>query len=151
MGGCASTETREMKIATTEKLIQKYNVNICLFMELNFNWSKVGSSADLASWFQCKERETQCVTAHNIQENDIVFVKHQPGGTGMLCRHKIPTVRKEHFDRPTRVRQMVLLALLLQSLTHYTDPSRIPAVHSEGKRSENSLPAIHVLHSDTRP
>ena len=37
MGGCASMETREIKIATTEWLIHKYNVNVCAFMELNFN------------------------------------------------------------------------------------------------------------------
>jgi hypothetical protein len=55
-------------------------------MELNFNWSKVNSSANLASWFQEEERETRCITAHNAEENNIVFGKHQPGGTGMLCR-----------------------------------------------------------------
>jgi hypothetical protein len=58
MGGCANTETREIKIAATERLIQKFDVNLCLFMELNFNWSKVNSSANLASWFQNEERET---------------------------------------------------------------------------------------------
>jgi hypothetical protein len=88
MGGCASLEMREIKIEATERLIKKYDVNLCLFMELNFNWSKVSSSANLASWFQNKERETRCVTAHNNEENDIVFGKHQPGGTGMLCRHE---------------------------------------------------------------
>ncbi len=41
MGGCASMETREIKIAAKEWLIRKYNINICAFMELNFNWSKV--------------------------------------------------------------------------------------------------------------
>jgi hypothetical protein len=76
MGGCASMETREIKIEATEWLIKKYDVNLCLFMELNFNWSKVNSSANLASWFWNKERETQCVTAHNIEENNIVFGKH---------------------------------------------------------------------------
>ncbi len=59
MGGCASLETREIKIEATERLIKKYNVNLCLFMELNFNWSKVSSLANLASWFQNKERETR--------------------------------------------------------------------------------------------
>ncbi len=88
MGGCAGTETREIKIAATERLIRKYDVNLCLFMELNFNWSKVNLSANLASWFQNEERDTRCVTAHNIEENDILFGKHQPGGTGMLCRHE---------------------------------------------------------------
>jgi hypothetical protein len=48
---------REFKIATTEKLICKYNINLCLFMELNFNWTKVNSSANLALWFCEEERE----------------------------------------------------------------------------------------------
>ncbi len=85
MGGCASAETREIKIAVLEQLIRKYDVNLCLFMELNSNWSKLNSSANLASWFQDKERETRCITAHNTEENDILFGKHQPGGTGKLC------------------------------------------------------------------
>ncbi len=51
MGGCASMETREIKIAATERLICKYNIHVCVFMELNFNWLKVNSSANLASWF----------------------------------------------------------------------------------------------------
>jgi hypothetical protein len=37
MGGCASAEAREFKIAATKKLIHKYDINLCLFMELNFN------------------------------------------------------------------------------------------------------------------
>ncbi len=43
MGGCVSLETREIKIDATEWLIKKYDVNLCLFMELSFNWSKVNS------------------------------------------------------------------------------------------------------------
>ncbi len=88
MGGCASTEAREYKIAATEKLTRKYDINICLFMELNFNWTKVNSSANLASWFCKEEREMHCITAHNTQEIDKLFGKHQPGGTGMVCRHE---------------------------------------------------------------
>jgi hypothetical protein len=88
MGGCASKEIREIKKEATERLIKTYDVNLCLFMELNYNWSKVNSSANLASWFQNEERETRCITSHNTKENKIVFRKHQPGGTGMLCRHK---------------------------------------------------------------
>ncbi len=57
MGGCASAEAREFKIAATKKLICKYNINLCLFMELNFNWKKLNSSANLASWFHKEERE----------------------------------------------------------------------------------------------
>ncbi len=60
MGGCASMETREIKIEATKWLIKKYEVNLCLFMELNFNWSKVNSLANLASWFRNEERE--CTT-----------------------------------------------------------------------------------------
>ncbi len=88
MGGCASVETRGIKIADTEQLIRKYGVNLCLFMELNYVWSKVNSSANLASWFMDDERETICITAHNMEENDILVGKHQPGGTGMLCWHE---------------------------------------------------------------
>jgi hypothetical protein len=88
MGGCASMETREIKIAATERLICKYDINVCAFMELNFNWSKVNSLANLASWFQEEERELRSVTAHNKTEFDEVFGKHQPGGTGLVCRHK---------------------------------------------------------------
>ncbi len=51
-------KTREIKIEATKRLIKKYDVNLCLFMELNFNWSKMNSSANLASWFWNKERET---------------------------------------------------------------------------------------------
>ncbi len=88
MGGYASMEIREIKIAATEWLIRKYDINICAFMELNFNWSKVNSSANLASWVQREERELHSVTAHNKTEFSEVFGKHQPGGTGLICRHK---------------------------------------------------------------
>ena len=53
-GGCASVESREIKISATEDLIQRYGINLCAFMELNFNWTEVNPSANLASWF-CKE------------------------------------------------------------------------------------------------
>ena len=38
MGGMVSKEIREFKIAATERLIKKYDINVCLCMELNFNW-----------------------------------------------------------------------------------------------------------------
>jgi hypothetical protein len=87
-GVWASMETRQLKIAATEWLICKYNINVCAFMKLNFNWSKVNSLANLASWFQEKEREIRSITAHNKTELDNVFGKHQPGGTELVCRHK---------------------------------------------------------------
>ena len=37
MGGCASMEMQEIKIAAAEWLIRKYDINFCAFMELNFN------------------------------------------------------------------------------------------------------------------
>jgi hypothetical protein len=88
MGGCTSMETREIKIASTEQLICKYDINACAFMELNFNWLKVNSLANLASWFQEEERELRSVTTHNKTEFDKVFGKHQPEGTGLVCRHE---------------------------------------------------------------
>jgi hypothetical protein len=119
MGGCASTEAREVKIAATEKLIRKYDINLCLFMELNFNWTKMNSLANLASWFNEEERETRCTTAHNTQEFDELFGRHQPGGTGMLCRHDFFAIRKEAFCRLQRSGKMVLLAIFLQSYSFY--------------------------------
>ncbi len=50
MGGCTVIEVKEIKMSTTEKLFQKYDVNLVACMELNFNWSKVNSLANLASW-----------------------------------------------------------------------------------------------------
>jgi hypothetical protein len=50
-------EMLKIKIAATEHLICKYDINFCAFMELNFNWTKVNSSANLASWLQEEERE----------------------------------------------------------------------------------------------
>ncbi len=88
MGGCASKEIREIKIAATEQLIWTYNINLCAFKELNFNWSKVNSSTNLASWFREDERKTCSVTAHNMTETNKVFGKHQPGGTGIVLRHE---------------------------------------------------------------
>ena len=88
MGVCAIIKTKEIKISATERLIRKYNINLCQFMELNYNWAKVNSSANLASWFMEDERKTRCIVAHNTKEDDTLFGKNQPGGTGMLCRHK---------------------------------------------------------------
>jgi len=76
MGGCAGKEVREIKMSIMEKLIQKYDVNLVACMELNFNWSKVNSSANLASWLHQEERETRSITAHNTQEQDAVSSKH---------------------------------------------------------------------------
>ncbi len=88
MVGCVSKESREFKIAATERLLKKYNINLCVFMKLNFNWMTVKSSANLACWF-CKEERNLClVTSHNTQEKDQVFGRHQPGGTGMVCQHE---------------------------------------------------------------
>jgi hypothetical protein len=86
MEGCTGKEVREIQMSTTEKLIQKYHVNLVACMELNFNWSKVKASTNLASWLDQEERETRSITAHNTQEQNELFLRHQPGGTGMVCR-----------------------------------------------------------------
>ncbi len=70
MGGCTSAETRDIKVAATERLIKKYYINLGLFMELNYNWSKVNLSANLALWFTDKQRKMRCIMAHNIEENN---------------------------------------------------------------------------------
>jgi hypothetical protein len=71
-----------------ENLIQKYDVNLAIFIELSFNWTTVNSSANLASWLQEEERETQSITAYNTHKFDNIFSKHQLGGPGMVCRSK---------------------------------------------------------------
>ena len=85
MGGCSGREIREMKIGVTERLIAKYEINLSAFMELNYNWATVDSSANLASWFRQEEREIRSAAAHNCHESQ---TRHQPGGTGMVCRHE---------------------------------------------------------------
>ena len=92
-------ETREIKMAAIKKLIKTLDVNLCAFMELNYNWSKVNSSANLASWLNDEERELRSVTSHNTTESDEAFGKHQPDGTGMICRHEfIQYARKPTVD-----------------------------------------------------
>jgi hypothetical protein len=49
-------------------------------MELNFNWTKVNSSANLASWSHEEERELRPVTAHNMMEYDDIFGKNTNRG-----------------------------------------------------------------------
>jgi hypothetical protein len=83
MGGCTGKEVRQIKMSNTENLIHEYDVKLAVFMELNFNWTKVNSPANLASWLQQEERETQSVTAHNTHEFIYIFSKHQQGATGM--------------------------------------------------------------------
>ncbi len=101
MGGCASMETRQLKKTATEWLIRKYDINVCAFMELNFNWLKVNSLANLAPWFQEEEREIRSVTAHNKMEFDDVFGKHQPGGTRLVYRHIFLQYAKTPSINPT--------------------------------------------------
>ncbi len=42
----------------------------------------------MVSWFHKEERKIRSVTAHNTTEYDKIFGKHQPGGTGLVCRHE---------------------------------------------------------------
>ena len=54
---------------------------------MNFNWSKVNLLANLGSWFN-KDREVRLVTANNTMEENTMFSKYQPGGTGIIVRHE---------------------------------------------------------------
>ncbi len=96
IGGCASKKARELKIAATEKLIRKYDISLCLFMELNFNWTKVSPSANLASWFNKEEREMRYFTAHNTQEFDETFGRDQPGAQGWCADMSSYNTRGSH-------------------------------------------------------
>ena len=67
-------------------------------MELNFNWSKVNPSANLASWLH-EEREVRSITAHNTTEPNKLFSRHQPGGTGIICQHEfLQYAKKPEID-----------------------------------------------------
>jgi hypothetical protein len=130
MGVCPSVETMEIKIAATEWLIRKYDVSLCLFMELNYNWSKVNSSTNLASWFMDEEKETRCITAYSTEENDILFLfkKTSARGDKDALLTWISTVCLEAYGRSERFRPMVFLALLLQPNTCHENSSGIPSV-----------------------
>ncbi len=69
-------------MSTTEKLIQKYDVNLVACMELNFNWSKVNSSANLASWLHQEEREKK--------KTNFFWCARSPAG---LARHCVDVAR----------------------------------------------------------
>ncbi len=83
-------------MAATERLIRTYDINLCAFMELNFNWSKVNSSANLASWLQDEERELRSVTAHNTTELDDTFGKHQQGAQGSYADTNFSSTQENH-------------------------------------------------------
>ncbi len=64
------------------------------------NWEKVNSLTNLASWFRDEERELQCIISLNIQEFNKNFGKHQPGGRGMVCRHKFLQYARKPSTNP---------------------------------------------------
>jgi hypothetical protein len=130
MGGCASAKTREIKISATEKLIRKYHINLCLFMEQNYNRAKVNSSANLASWFTDDKRKTRCITVHNTKEDATLFGKHQPGGTGMLCQHEY----LQYTQWPTaNLRGLGFKAILLQSNPCHKNSRRISTLRKQNR------------------
>jgi hypothetical protein len=62
---------------------------------------KVNLSANLASWFHEEEPDLWLVTAHNMMEYDNIFGKHQPGGTGMVCRHEFAQYARKPSVNPS--------------------------------------------------
>jgi hypothetical protein len=92
MGGCTSAETRDIKVAATERLIRKYDINLCLFMKLNYNWSKVNLSANLALWFTDKQHKTRCITANNIEEKKCPLWKTPARRNRDAVQERIPTI-----------------------------------------------------------
>jgi hypothetical protein len=150
MGGCASKEARELKKVATEKLIRKYDINMCLFMELNFNWTKVSSSANFASWFNKEEREMRCFTAYNTQEFNETFGRHQPRGTGMVCRHKFLQYARKLSADFRGLGRWCSLAILLQSYSRQKNSGRILPMFGQSKRTKNSIPVATLIHTSKR-
>ncbi len=136
MGGCSRKEARELKIAATEILINKYKVSLSAFMELNYNWATVASLENLASWFCHKEREVRLAAAHNHPET---ASRHQPGGTGMVCRHKF----LQYARKPSNNFQGLgrwCSWLLYYNPTHST---RIVVVYRTGSGKSKGLRTIY--------
>jgi hypothetical protein len=110
MGGCASVETREIKIAATERLICKYDINLCLFVELNFNWSKVNLSSNLASWFTDKDKMHHSTQRRGKQQT----IQETPTSRDRnVLPTWISTIHLAASSRPKWPLEMVLLAILL--------------------------------------
>jgi hypothetical protein len=59
--------SKRKKIAAVERPIKRYDINLIAFIELNYNWSKFNSSANLASWLDEEEQELRSIMAHNAQ------------------------------------------------------------------------------------
>jgi hypothetical protein len=142
MGGCASRETREIKMAATERLIRTHDINLCAFMELSFNWSKVNLSANLASWLQDEECKLRSVTAHNTTELDETIGKHQPGGTGILCRHKFIQYTRKPSVNPRGLGRWCLWPFYCNP-THVT---RIVVAYRPCNRRLKGLKTVYQQH-----
>ena len=142
MGGCALMETREIKTVVTEKLIRMYDINLCAFMELNSNWSKVNSSANLASWLQDEEPKLHLVTAHNTTESNETFGKHQPGGTGILCRHAFIQYASKPLVDPRGLGRWCSWPFYCNP-THVT---RIVVAYRPCNRQSNGLKTVYQQH-----
>ncbi len=87
IGGSASMETREFKIAATEFLL----ANTKLISMRSWSSTITGhKSIHLQTCIMVsrrKERSTVCYSPYH-SKSDNKFGRHQPGGTGMVCRHE---------------------------------------------------------------
>jgi hypothetical protein len=148
MGGCLGKEVRELKVASTERLITKYEINLSTFMELNYNWATVDSLANLASWFRQEEREIRSAAANNCHKTQ---TRHQLGGTGMVCRHEFLQYARKPSCRFPRIRKMVLVAILLQPYSRHKNCHGLQDRQQKVDRSAHRLSTAGSLHATPQP
>ena len=86
INGMSGKETRETKIGEITNIINRYDVNLFVGMELGVNWITLKISRGFAAWFLA-ERELRATTSHNIHGYSVRTA--QQGGIGMLVLHEI--------------------------------------------------------------
>ncbi len=106
-------------------------------MELNYNWAMVDSSANLASWFCQEEREIRLATANNCHE---MQTRHQPGGTGMVCRHAF----FQYARKPSNNFQGLGRCCLWPFYCHPTHATRIVMAYRTGSGKLTGLRTIYL-------
>jgi hypothetical protein len=102
----------------------------------------VNSSANLASWLQEEEHELRLVTAHNTTEFNELFGKHQPGGTGMVCRHEFAQYARKPSVDPRGLGRWC-------SWPFYCNPihmTRIVVAYRPCARKTNGLKLVYQQH-----
>jgi hypothetical protein len=98
MRGLASKEVREIKIAATERLVKKYNVNVCVCVyggELQLDKSKFVGQLNLV--VQRRERsQVGHSTQHDGAQRHVLEIPARKNRDN--CQTRMHTIRKKTFN-----------------------------------------------------